>query len=289
MKNKGLLLIKEAQDTSAEDWQFGAFSKPCLASVPEQDRENYLPQGELQFGKEDFMSCATLAPINVLASKFTYGIKNKLFSPENIKWLFDKGYTDEQGRCDFSDRFNAILSGTSRQGNSLIAPIKSIHSDGLVPKPMLPANGSMTWDEYHDPEAITPEMIGLGAEFIQRFQINYERVLEIHYPELLKDDCFVVAGYAWSIPVDGEYPRTDNYPNHAFMLYKNPAYYIFDNYYDEGREGDFIKKLAKDYDLMDYGYRVYISSEGQPKKINPIKDTIHKLWDFFPVVFPCYN
>lgn len=190
-----------------------------------------------------------------------------------------------KGRVLFSDRMTAVLSGTSRQGNSLLAPIKAVHESGLIPKSMLPTTSEMTWDEYHDPEAITPKMIGLGKEFTERFKINYERVDEIFFKELLKDDMLNVAGYAWPQPVNGEYPRTENYPNHSFMIYKNPAYYVFDHYYDNGQMGDFIKKLADDYDLMDYAYRIFISSEGQPKKTNWFKDILKNIGNFMLALF----
>lgn len=92
MKNHGLNLVLESQARSTDDWQFGAFSKPCLVSIPEEEREQYLPQGELQYGKEDFMSCSTITTLDVLETKFNYAIRNGIFSDENIEWLYNKGY-----------------------------------------------------------------------------------------------------------------------------------------------------------------------------------------------------
>ena len=63
-------------------------------------------------------------------------------------------------------------------------------------------------------------------------------------------------------------------PNHAFIVYKRPKYYVFDNYLDENKEGDFIKKLAPDYNFFDTGYRILINNETViPKKklFNKIK------------------
>ena len=181
------------------------------------------------------------------------------FSETNIKWLQDNGYVTEEGRVDFSDRFIAILSKTSRRGNSLKAPCHAIHEHGLIPKPMLPASKDMTWDEYHDPKCITSKMKRLGKEFAKRFNINYEKVYESDFPLLLKKDILDVGGYAWPNPINGEYPRVDYRPNHAFIIYK-PQYYAFDNYIVDR---SFTKKLAPDYDFLDYAYRIFISKEKQ--------------------------
>lgn len=270
--NTGLDLQREQAEQSNKDWQFGAVSQPCLVSIPEDQREYYLPPGELQNIGEEKMDCASRAPLNILEAKFTYAYNNNKFSPANMKWLAQNGYIDfdEEGHrfISFSDAFVAINSGTTRQGNSLKAPLDAIRKKGLVPKLMLPQ--ASTFDAHHDPARITPQIEYRGAEFAKRFQINYEQVKDIHMSDALKDDYLNVAGYAWPDPVDGEYPRTELQPNHAFALFKTPSYYAFDNYLD--RDGDFVKKLTPDYDLWDYGYRIYISKE------NPVVPT--RFWLF---------
>lgn len=70
--NRGIDLEREAQEQKGDEWQFGAASQPCIAAIPESEREKYLPIGQLQFGLEDFMSCATIGPINILEAKFTW-------------------------------------------------------------------------------------------------------------------------------------------------------------------------------------------------------------------------
>lgn len=76
MKNYGLDIKREWDEQSETDWTLGATSMPCIAEVPTKDRLAMLPQGELQFGKEDFMSCATISAINILETKFNYLYKN---------------------------------------------------------------------------------------------------------------------------------------------------------------------------------------------------------------------
>jgi hypothetical protein len=178
----------------------------------------------------------------------------------NALWLRNNGYVMGD-RVTFSDVFVSINSGTTIQGNSLIAPLKAIRAEGMIPKSMLPQLTYGTWETNADPSRITQAMKDLGAEFARRFTINYERVDEIHLAEALKDDMVGVAGYAWPQPdVTGTYPRIEAQPNHAFLLFK-PRYFAFDNYFDAGRDGDFVKQLAPDYDFYDAAYRIYLSAE----------------------------
>lgn len=277
MKNYGLNLDLEQQHRSEKDWVYGALSQPCLASIPSGERKKYLPRGEVQKGVDDMMDCASRDPVNLLETKFNFLVRNKRILSENVQWLRDNGYIviyeTEDGpleAVEFSDAFIAINSGTTRAGNSLIAPIDAIHTCGLIPKKDLPLVATMTFDEYHDPNRITARMINMGKEFLRRFPINYERVNEVHFGDVLKDDMIASAGYAWPDPVDGEYQRTDMIPNHAFLVFDLPKFNIFDNYFDV-LDGDFVKKLAADYDLVDFGYRVIISTEKVPQSTGLVK------------------
>lgn len=268
LKNYGLNLELERAHQDGTEWKFGALSQPCLAEIPQEERIPYLPKGEVQFTtRDDMMDCATRAPINILETKFTYLYQTNKLSAINRKWLEDNGYV-EDGRAVFSDAFVAINSGTTRQGNSLKAPVDAIRKQGIIPKELLPLLPTMTWEEYHDPKRITQAFRDLGAEFARRFTINYEQVFDLHFADVLYNDTISVAGYAWTKPVNGEYPKSDNPPNHAFMAFKTPKYFIFDNYVDPV-DGDFIKKLAPDYRFLEYGYRIFISRENtEAKKVS---------------------
>lgn len=270
--NKGLDWKKEPAEQSSEDWPLGATGLTCLAEIPEEEREKYLPKGELQFGREDFMDCVSRAVNNILENKFNYLIDKKKINLSNHAWLLEKGYVINN-QVGFSDRFIAINSGTTRSGNSLKAPLDAVRKQGLIPKSMLPAESWMGFDDYHS--GITEKMKVLGLEFTQRFFINYERGNEPAFEELLKRDSLMVGGYAWPQPVNGEYPKVELAPNHAFMIWKTPRYFVFDNYLDEGRANDWIKKLAPDYDLLDTGYRILINKEA----VTPIKKTFfQRFW-----------
>src|SRR3990167_7545769 len=236
---------KEKQDADPKDWFFGvgeeltgvadkvgvivaalfAWPEPINGVYPRvgntynhaiiliaSDVNPFLPEGELQRGQEDFMDCASRAPINNFETQFTYAVQNKLFSDENIKWLKDKGYCDDFGEVTFSDRFVAVGSGTTRQGNSLKAPNDYIRLNGLIPKSMLPKVATMTWDQYHDKTKIIQAMLDLGKEFLTRFTLNYEKVVDTQYPAIVKNNLFECF---------------DNYPETA---------------------DDWIKRLAPNYD-----------------------------------------
>lgn len=161
------------------------------------------------------------------------------------------------GRIAFSDRAIAILSNTTRQGNSLKAPLDAIRKNGLIPKKLLPQVES--FDEYYNPASITETMKKIGQEFLKRFVINYEIVYRKDFKKVAQDDGFITGLYAWPEPTDGYYPAVHNFtPNHAIDIWK-PEYFAFDNY--EESPNDFIKQLSPFYEFLDYGYVIKINRE----------------------------
>lgn len=272
MKNRGIDLKKEKLEQDGTEWKFGAASQPSIAQISETDREQYLPQGEQQFGTEDFQDCATRSPINALETQFNFLYQNNKLKPENKAWLLANGYIVND-RVVFSKRFIAILSGTTRNGNSLKAPLDAIHNVGLIPEPMLMQDSSMNWDAYHDKTKITQAMKDLGLAFKARFPINYEQVAQNHIAMVEKTDGVGVALFAWPDPVNGIYPATDEAICHAVWLFRDsPPHFAFDNY--EEAKGDWIKQLAPDYILYDYGYRAYISGENVVTLTDSVKKNL---------------
>lgn len=257
-----------------EDYLVGSIMMLPLFSVPIEWRAAYLPNGEIQNKGDEKMDCATRSPINKLETDFTYGIRNHLFSKENEQWLYDKGYIID-GKVEFSDVFIAILSNTTEEGNSLIAPLDAIKQYGLIPKRLLTQLEG--FEENYNKDRVTNFLKNLGSDFKNRFKIRYERATENQFKDILLKDSICTAGYAWSKPIDGEYPRVPKIPNHAFLVFK-PEYYIFDNYIDVV-DGDFIKKLKPDYDFTNIGYRVYVYKENMVyfnKQTNPLKNWLQK-------------
>jgi hypothetical protein len=262
-KNYGLDIALEISSQDGTEWQLGAVEIAPLFTIPnKEDRLQALPKGEIQRGKQDMKDCATRGPINLMEAYFTYGVRKKLFDPKNEQWLRDKGYVQMVDGLEcvlFSDAFIAIKSGTRKTGNSMKAPIHAIHEHGLLPKHMLPLDKSMTWDEYHNPNRITQEMVDLARIFSKRFSINYVQVPSKKFIEANEEDYIVVAGHAWNKPVRGIYTRTEDDINHVW-LNVHPAFVGFDNYIDS-TDGDFLKQIAHDYIFRDWGYRMYVSAE----------------------------
>ena len=240
-----------SEDADYTDQKFGAALPTCLALIPEDKRLDYLPQGESQNLGEDKINCASRSPIEYIETKLNWLYKNGKLTLNEVRFFIDNGYVQEE-KIKLSDAYPAILSGTTREGNSLKAPCQAIHEWGIVPKKLLPQLD--TWEADNDPARITSEIKMLGLKSLQFFNFNYHKVYNIDY----SIDFYVLAGFAWPNPVNGEYPRVDYPFNHAFLGVKNPKHIIRDSYPDTV-DGDYIKKLAADYKLLDYQYRIYIS------------------------------
>ena len=97
----GFNLERQKQEESLKDWKFGALSmQSIIGHIPPEEREQFLPQGEKQFGVEDFMDCVTRAYINKLEHGFNWLLrKGKL--PHEI-FFRENGYITENG-FEFSD------------------------------------------------------------------------------------------------------------------------------------------------------------------------------------------
>lgn len=263
-KSIGFLPEKELAEVSAEDYIFGVGEE--LAGITDEVKmtvgavyawpnpvngiyqrimntlnhavalisefaKKYLPIGQIQRGREDWMNCATNAPCNLYETHFNYALDQNLISPAGVKWLKQKGYIND-GRFEVSNAFNSILSGTTRQGNSLKAPFESIRKDGLIPLSLLPDDKSMNWSQYHNTNRITQEMRDLGKEFLERFMLNYEKV-----------------------------------PYNQMGAYLGFKWWVFDSYPDVV-DNDHIKQLAPNYNMLNYSYRGTINE----LKKNPLPE-----------------
>lgn len=255
------------------DYTFGAASKKCIALIPPEERIKYLPDGQTQAGRQDTSDCATRnGCIEILETKFNYLYQNNKLSPENKKWLEDAGYIVD-GKVTFSDRFIAIKSGTTREGNSLKAPLDAAHRYGLIPKPMFPLESWMMWEDYMDASKITKEMDDLGAESLRRFNINYDRVSLQDFDTVLKEDMLSVGVHAWDSPVNGVYQKSDGPFNHGIdlILLKYTARDSYQDVYD----GDYVKSLSPDFVFFPDGYRLYLSEITQ--EIRDIQMTVFEI------------
>lgn len=189
----------------------------------------YRPTAEAQYKQFAFdtMACASFSANNCVEYQINWMIQNGKVSPSLLAWLNGNGYL-ENGVCNLSDRFTAIMSGTTKQGNFFQAVWDSIRNKGVIPERIFPFGGD-TWDQYHDATNITEDMKALGLEWVKRFDTVYEWVTFDNNPAFTSDQvsaCKDQLRYAplnIAVPVPG---------THAITLetIQDPTLTVFDQY-----------------------------------------------------------
>lgn len=166
------LLIKEPSITD-----FRTSAADVIERNPTGDWTSYLPTYEKQFSKFKFdtMSCATFSALNVVETTLNWFIKNDLIPKENLDGLTKLGFIDEEGKFNASDRFTAIMSGTTKEGNYFQSVWDSIRKDGILPEIDFPFGGE-TWNEYHDKKNVTEEMKTKAKEVFKYLSFVYSWV-----------------------------------------------------------------------------------------------------------------
>jgi hypothetical protein len=275
----GFDMAKEIAEQSPDDWMFGD-SGDTEVKVPDGDWTPFLPSNEKQRQGFESMCCTNFSSTNAVEILFTWMLANNKISAGNLQWLKDKGYFDANGKINFSDRFDAIISGTSPvTGNSLKAPAEGKRKNGLIPESLLPWTDDKT--AYFNKNSITQAMYALGQEFLTRFSINYEMVYDAQVGLLVSP--LAGACHAWDNPIDGIYQLSNGSINHAICRIKPPANQkVMDSY------EPFQKVMADDYIFMNYGIRYIVRDipQGEPipnlEKKNMIKtlraDTDNKIY-----------
>lgn len=281
IKNYGVDLAKEKRDVSETDFILGGEGDPVVTGLADdiagavialsawpgpvkgiyqrttaqinhcvcswiKKLAKYYPVGEIQRGIEDYSDCVTRGFGNEIEKQLNYIVDNNLFSKQTINWLVENGYFSDDGKILLSNRVPAIMSGTTRYGNSLKAVIQWIENNGIHPRSMLSEKKKMTWNEYHNPSVVTQVILDVGKESKEYIKINYGRVFLSNFPKLF--------GYfKWR---------------------------IFDNYLDRGIAGDFVKHLAEDYIFMSYGYKIVIQDLKKDKIM-----LLEKLEKYYSLIF----
>jgi hypothetical protein len=261
IKKLGLLL----KNLLPSDYIFGSYSPIRHDDIinPDGDWFNEFPPHESQMVKySDTWGCVSFSALNVLEAKFNYFIKHKLFSEENIQWLRDKGYLNENDEMNCSDWFIVLMSGTRPYKGNFVRTVWETmrKTSGLIPQHMTP-NGLNTVDKYYDKSNITQEMKDLGKEFLERFKIFYEYVptddLE-KLKEVFKYSALQVL-IALCPKKNGIHQRCDRKIIHAVSLprIKEDLDYLelFDQY---SLNGNYIRKVSKDYLTYKWAVACYI-------------------------------
>lgn len=145
--------------------------------LPDTNWTIYLPDEERQrINGVETMSCVSFSAVNVCETQANYLLANNVFSDEARTFFLNNGYI-VNGKFNFSDKFIAILSETTKQGNYLTKVSDTIRKYGLIPEASLPFGNPKTWEEYHDKTQITQAMLDLGKESLKYFLLQYEWVI----------------------------------------------------------------------------------------------------------------
>lgn len=170
------LIIKEPKPS---DYILGGNTKiePSVR-VPDRMWGPYLPTYERQYRdyKFDTLSCATFSALNVFEFQMNYLTKKGILSSTQIQKLNDMGFYDKDGIFNCSDRFTAIMSGTTNRGNYVDKVWDSIRNHGVVPEKMFPFGDVETFEQYHDKTKITDTMLACAQEFKKIIETKYQWV-----------------------------------------------------------------------------------------------------------------
>lgn len=149
--NHGLLDGKRDTDYVAGDFTFISYEE----RNPSGDWQPYLPIKEYQKSLEDSKSCVSFSAINSIETqeKFLTGIEN-----------------------NYSDRWLAVMSDTTSDGNYLWKVADTIRKYGLVKESSYPAPLNYTFAAYHaKPEpSLQAELLKEGQEWLKKWDIKYE-------------------------------------------------------------------------------------------------------------------
>jgi len=169
---------------------FAGGTIPFEVRVPDSDwnKPAFLPTGEKQYGTNgDKLNCVTQSEHNDFELQLNQMIDARTLPIGHINWLSEKGYKDENGKPNFSEKFNSILNDTAKyKGNWLWRVADDAKHSGLIPQSMLPEKVDEDWDTYYNPAQITQEMKDLGQEFLEWFDIAYEWVDDTSFENLVK-------------------------------------------------------------------------------------------------------
>lgn len=153
MTNHGVILGQ--RDT---DWQAGEFTFITYEVRNESgDWRPYLPTKEIQYGKEDSLSCVSFSAINAIEMQEKFLTGNE---------------------TNYSDRWIAKRSGTTTSGNYLYKVADTIRKEGLVLETDYPTPPNYTFAEYHAdiPQDKLNALTAKGQEWLKKWDFRYEFV-----------------------------------------------------------------------------------------------------------------
>lgn len=149
--------------------------------LPGGDWNKYRSAYQTQLLKFETNGCSQISVITRCLEMYcNFLMATGKFSKDDIAFFEAAGYLDQNYLFSFSWEFNAILDGTSINGNLAQNAWKSVQTRGIIPLSMLQMttadsqvfNSEAEQDAtFYSMSRITPAMINLGQEFLKRVQI----------------------------------------------------------------------------------------------------------------------
>lgn len=162
------------------DFILGASAITYEQRVMDFNWTKWLPEDEKQKIGFETSCCVSFAACNVIETQLNWLYDVRKIPQAAVDFLMDNGYY-KNGKFNVSDRFIAILSDTTANGNYLDKVDYTIRKVGLIPESMLPFGGT-NQTEYLNPVMVTKEMTDLGLKFLEYFNIQYEALF---YPGMM--------------------------------------------------------------------------------------------------------
>lgn len=245
MQQTGLIV----KPPSPTDYIAGANTK-IVYEERISDWSPWLPTEERQ--SKDFafdtMSCVSFSAHNVIETQIKWLLENKKFTPSQVAVLTE--FFDEKGNFNCSDRFTAIMSGTTINGNYFQKVWDCIRHNGLLPEKDLPFGGN-SFGEYHNPAVITPAMKEKAKRILSIIDFQYEFVFYDEDPDLSDDQLKMIRTHIKQSPLQVATPVPGR---HAIMLHVvgKDNVWLFDTY------KPFVKKKSFDSARLHYGMKGYV-------------------------------
>ena len=225
-------LKKEGAFLGRGNSDFAGGTMPFKIRVADSDwnKPGYLPTNEKQHGRNgDRLNCVTQSNHNSLELQLNQIIADMTMPVGHLQYLHDKNFLDSAGKVNFSEKYNSILNKTAEyKGNWLYKVANDTRKNGLIPQSVLPEKVNENWDTYYNSGQITQEMLVLGKEFLQWFDISYEWIRDKSIVNLVKQ-----LQHA---------PIQIVFPNHAVVEIKSKEELM--NYYDSYTP--YVKEKAQD-------------------------------------------
>ena len=170
-------------------------------------------------------------------------------------------------KTNYSERFQAVMSGQTETGNDPQNVYESIRNDGLLPEDFLPFNNDMGFEEYLSPNPMAEGYKIAAKEWLSHYEFKHEYIYPLGTPkeerqrlllQALKRSPVGVSVYAWH--EEGElYTKPEGVQDtHWTVLIgavEGSHYIVFDSYFP------FIKKLDWNSNFFDIAKGIHIKKK----------------------------